>query len=337
MPAEVHSMEEQTTWKPHFSQVFGARSAELEQHEIEALMLEEESAEKSRRERRRALIVPREHGAWGLLLVPMITAAGIGLRASSNPFPFLLLLTAAITLFWLRTPLESYLGTSLVRAQSTEERRDVLFAAVYLAAIAALALAMLLRDGANPLLWYLGLAAGAAFGAQALVKTWKRSPRPSRPSEAGPARSKHSAMNSRMLSEIIGTVGLTAAAPAAYYVITGKLDSTAWMLWLVNLLFAGNQIHYVQLRIHSARVEGFGNKLAKGWAFVVGEMVMAGILLLMCSAGLMPWIALVAFVPLLLRGFIYFFQKPSPLLVRRLGWTELAQAVIFCILLVVTI
>jgi len=36
--------------------------------------------EKARRERRGALILPREQGAWGLLLVPLVTGAGAGLR-----------------------------------------------------------------------------------------------------------------------------------------------------------------------------------------------------------------------------------------------------------------
>src|SRR5206468_7354699 len=77
--------------------------------------------DKARRERRRALIIPREHGAWGLLVVPMITGAGVAFRQASHIFPLILLLTAALALFWLRTPLESFLGTSAMRAQTLEE------------------------------------------------------------------------------------------------------------------------------------------------------------------------------------------------------------------------
>src|SRR5579871_1542992 len=80
---------------------------------------------KARRERRRALIVPREHGAWGLLLVPMITGAGVAFRECSHIFPLILLSTAALALFWLRTPVESLLGTSVMRARSNEEYRAV--------------------------------------------------------------------------------------------------------------------------------------------------------------------------------------------------------------------
>jgi hypothetical protein len=267
-----------------------------------------------RSERRRALIIPREHGAWGLLFVPMVTGAGVAFRESSNIFPFVLLLTAALVLFWLRTPMESLLGTSAMRAQTADERREVMFVASYLGAVAALALTMLLWIGHHPFLWYIGAVAGLAFIAQAVFKKLGR--------------------RTRMLSEMLGTIGLTASAPAAYYVIAGKFGATAWMLWLANLLFAGDQIHYVQLKIHTARVEGFRNRLVRGWAFAVGQALMTAIITLACVSRLMPKYASLAFAPLLFRGWLYFIQQAKPLIVRRLGWNELAHAITFCVLLI---
>ena len=72
----------------------------------------DEATERSRRRRARALIVPREHGAWGLLLVPLVTGAGVAFRESTHVVPAVLLLLATLALFWLRTPVESLLGTS---------------------------------------------------------------------------------------------------------------------------------------------------------------------------------------------------------------------------------
>src|SRR5208282_765261 len=138
----------------------------------------------------------------------------------------------------------------------------------------------------------------------------------------------------RMLSEIVGTIGLTSSAAGAYYVVTGRFGATAWMLWLANLIFAGNQIHYVQLRLHTARVEGLRAKLARGWAFATGQAVMTVALTIACLGGLLPQFASLAFAPLLFRGWYYFIQKPSPLVVRTLGWNELKQAVAFCVLLI---
>jgi hypothetical protein len=283
-------------------------------HQAADLGPQDAATEKARRERRQALILPREHGAWGLLLVPMVTAAGVGFRESSHILPVLLLLTGALALFWLRTPVESLLGTSAMRAQTNAERREVAIVIAALAVVAFLALGTLLWAGRNPILWLIGIAAGIAFVGQGILKKRGRS--------------------TRMLSEIVGTIGLTASAPAAYYVITGKFGATAWMLWLANLIFAGNQIHYVQLRIHTARVEGLKNKLSRGWTFALGQFAMAVVLSAAAMRGFLPWITLFAFAPLLFRGWFYFFQKPGPLQVRKLGWSELSQAIAFCILFI---
>lgn len=283
-------------------------------HRLADLAPQDAATEKARRERRHALILPREHGAWGLLLVPMVTAAGVGFRESSHIVPVLLLLTGALALFWLRTPVESLLGTSAMRAQTNAERREVAIVIAALSAVAFLALGTLLWAGRNPILWLIGIAAGIAFVGQGILKKRGRS--------------------TRMLSEIVGTIGLTASAPAAYYVITGKFGATAWMLWLANLIFAGNQIHYVQLRIHTARVEGLKNKLSRGWTFALGQFAMAVVLSAAAIRGFLPWVAMLAFAPLLFRGWFYFFQKPGPLQVRKLGWSELSQAIAFCILFI---
>jgi len=292
----------------------------------------EAAVARARSERRRALIVPREHGAWGLLLVPMVTATGVAFRASHNVASLLLLLTATLALFWLRTTVESLLGTSVMRAQTADERRTVLLVIAGLGAVATASLATLLWAGQNPYLWFIGGAAGIALVAQALIRRmWRRSPQPALSLSKGErSRSTHSTQNLRMLSEIVGTIALTSTAPATCYVITGKFGATAWMLWLANLIFAGNQIHYVQLRIHTAKVEGPAARFAKGWAFALGQLFMALVLAAAAWRGLMPWIALLAFVPLMFRGWIYFFQSPRPLLVRQLGWSELRQAVSFC-------
>jgi len=274
----------------------------------------EVALEQARRERRRSLIVPREHGAWGLLLVPMVTGAGVAFRASVHVAPFLLLLTSALALFWLRTPVESLLGTSAMRAQTKEERRGVAIVIAGLSTVAAAALGILLWGGRNRDLWLVGAAAVVAFVGQTLLKKLGR--------------------RTRMLSEIVGTIGLTSLAPAAYYVVTGKFGATAWMLWLANLMFAGNQIHYVQLRIHTARIEGIRAKLAHGWAFAAGQAVMIGVLTVACVTGLLPVFASLAFAPLLFRGWFYFLKKPSPLAVRRLGWSELSQAAAFCVVFI---
>ena len=58
----------------------------------------------------RALVIPREHGAWGLLLVPLFTGVVAGYASEHRIWPLLLFTMAALSLFWLRTPSKASLA-----------------------------------------------------------------------------------------------------------------------------------------------------------------------------------------------------------------------------------
>lgn len=262
-----------------------------------------------------SLIAPREHGAWGLLLVPLATGGAIGLLAGGTGLPLVALTVATLALFWLRTPVESWLGTSLIRAQTPHERRTVGITILALAGVVAFALASLFWEGRNRELILLGLVAISAFVAQGLLRKLGR--------------------RTRMLDQVIGTLGLTVTAPAAYYVVTGQLNRESWLLWAANFLFAGNQIHFVQLRIHSARASSWSEKFQRGRSFLAGELLLATVLLFAWRFHFLSALAVLAFLPLLVRGAAWFFERQQSFAVRRLGWTELAHAVVFGILLVV--
>jgi hypothetical protein len=261
-----------------------------------------------------SLIIPREHGAWGLLLVPLATGGAIGLLAGGHGVTLLAFTVAAFALFWLRTPVESWLGTGLVRARTRQERRTVETTILILAAIVGFALPSLFWEGANRKLVLLGLFAMSAFVAQGLLRKLGR--------------------HTRMLAQVVGTLGLTVTAPAAYYVVTGQLNGKAWVLWLANFLFAGNQIHFVQIRIHSARGSSCSEKFKRGRSFLVGEVLLAAALLFAWRFHLLPWVAVLAFLPLLVRGITWFFERQKPCIVQKLGWAELAHAIVFGVWLI---
>ncbi len=265
------------------------------------------------KERRRALVVPREHGAWGMLLVPLVTGAAVGLLAGGRAAPVLLLTTAVLALFWLRTPTESWLGTSAVRVQTRQERQLVRGVILPLATIATVSLSALFWQGKNRELIWLGMIAGAAFAAQTFLKRTGRT--------------------TRMAAEVVGALALTSTAPAAYCVATGRLDARAWALWVVNWLFAADQIHFVWLRIRGARAAGLREKFAVGWSFLAGQILLGGMLALAYHLSWLPELTLIAFAPVLFRGFVWFAKRPQPIVVRRLGWTELAHALVFGVLL----
>ena len=138
----------------------------------------------------------------------------------------------------------------------------------------------------------------------------------------------------RTVAQIIGAAGLTAAAPAAYYVASGNLNRTAWSLWILNLLFAADQIEFVHLRIRAARVEKRVEKSALGRDFLTLQYLLMALLIAGCSGGLIHWYVSLAFLPVLWRGFAWFLSPFQPLMVHALGRRELAHAIVFGILLV---
>lgn len=268
------------------------------------------------RGRARLLVFPREHGAWGILLVPLVAGGWMGYQPGSLG-PLLLFTVAVLALFLLRTPLEAWLGGAAIRAHTAAERALARKAAGLYALLAMLAGFTLLRHGPAAGLLWLGMVAALCGFAQAGLRRLRR--------------------ETRVPAQVIGAVGLTATAPGAYYVAAGALDQTAYVLWLVNWLFAAHQIHYVHLRIGAAKARTRPEKFRAGRGFVITQSVLLGGLAGVAAASYAPPMLFLAFIPALVRAAVWFQQPQGTLSVRRLGFSELAQNIAFGVLVIVTL
>ncbi len=261
------------------------------------------------------MVIPREHGAWGMLLVPLVTGAVVASVLGVSVYALGLFAVAALALFWMRTPVEAWLGTTAIKAQAAQERATVLAVSVGLALLAVATIGGLFYLGLSRGLLFIGAVAAGAFGIQAVVKGLGRT--------------------GRMPAQIIGAIGLTSTSAAAYYVCTGVLDRTAIALWLANWLFAGDQVHFVQVRIRGSRLDSSGGKLRRAYGFFTGQIVLLIVVIGLARFGVFPRFAVLAFLPALVRGFSWFLRGAEPLNVHRLGFSELAQALVFGALLCV--
>lgn len=263
--------------------------------------------------RARALIIPREHGAWGLLLVPLFTGVVASFASPHHTWPLVLFTGAALFMFWLRTPVESLLGSGLITVQNPREKRAAVAATIVLAAASVGCLIGLMWPGRNLKLLLVGLVAASSFVIQAVLRKLGR--------------------DTRMASQLAGAVALTSTAPAAYYVGTGTLDARAFVLWLMNWLFAWNQIHFVQLSIHAARAATLSEKFIRGKVFFVAQTLVLAGLVFASLRRLVPPLVILAFLPIVVRGTWWFFRGPKPLDIKALGWSEMTQGAVFGILL----
>lgn len=250
-------------------------------------------------------------------MIPLLTGAVAGLVAGGRAWPLAPLTIAVLALFGLRTPAENWMGTVPTRARTPAEVRLVRTTVFVLAAIASAALIVLFWGRHNLSLLWIGAVAVAAFLGQAVIRrTWR---------------------GARMAAQLVGAAGLTAVAPAAYYAVTNHWNRTAGSLWVLNLLFAANQIQFVQLRIHAANAKLRAEKRSAGQAFLVAQLLL---IVTLAAGGVARfwngWVA-AAFLPVLWRGFAWFFARFRPLVVFRLGKSELAHAIAFGALLILAL
>jgi hypothetical protein len=236
--------------------------------------------------------MPREHGAWGILLIPFATAVGI---AGTWNLQVALLLVSVMCFYVART---SFL------------KQDTIWT-VFLLAGSAACLTPLLGVWH---LWWL-----AALGAAATPLAFRKTGR-------------------GVASQLIAVAGLTLTAPAAWYAATGNLDRHAWLLWGLNFLYFAGGVLYVKMHVAAAIRRKLFETAAEKIRWGATNLAFCGGLALcvvgLAMAHLIPWLATLAFAPVVVRAAIGVGRLSSTLHIKRLGWTEVAHSVVFGVLLV---
>lgn len=260
------------------------------------------------------LLVPREHGTWGLLLFPLISGTIVGFSVSSNASvkAALWFLLTTLSAFLIYQPLESLLGLSVIKARSRQQQHVAILSVIALAVIATVGVLELFQLHRGLVLGF-GMAALGCFCVRLLLGS-------SRPT--------------RVPRQLIGALGLSSAAAGAYYAASGRIDLTGILLWLASWFFAVGQIEYVHLRISAAQVRSRRQKIRLGVAVCFLHLFTIGASLTAAFAGFAPLLLTLAFVPSVIRVGIWLATPWRPLRVHILGVAELLQGLLFNILLV---
>lgn len=270
----------------------------------------------SARSWRRAIVLPREHGAWGMLILPLICGAAVGYAYGGRGWTNLAAACiAAIAVFLLRTPAEALLRTSIVRPANQFEKSVASCALAFCLAVITIAVLALSRTAIMPYLLPAGFAV-FAFAAQTMLRKLQR--------------------RNHTVNEITGAVVLSSGAYVSYYAITGRVDRMAISLWVLNSILSCDQVLYVRTRIAMLAGQTEANrKLSR--ARVIYALVSAlslGVLLLGAWYALFPFAAFAAFVPLICRSWWAGRFDPATPNLRATGWTEIGISMTSLFLLV---
>lgn len=250
-------------------------------------------------------MLPREHGAWAILIAPVL----VGLLGAPvfSPAAAILFVLGALAVFLVRVPLQALLA-------KPEDRRALGWLVFYAALAAGAFIPLILLMGCWKLLFF-AVPSGLLLAENL---TANRSGR------------RFSAFN-----EAAGVLGLCLGAPAAYYAASFQLDLRAWVLWLLCSAFFLGPIFYVKMaalqhravvdpaaraplavmRRRSAAYHGLALAGVGGWAFAGG----------LPAAAAIPFAA--SFVKTIMRG----SHAPERVDFKSLGYAEVGYSILFVV------
>jgi hypothetical protein len=255
------------------------------------------------------LKLPREHGAWGMLYVPLLLGTLVGGGFSSS---VLLLTLAATFLFVSREPALAWLRA---RQRGKDGRAGARALALYLGLAALPGAPLLLLRG------YWGLAPLAVAGLLLLALNLRGALRREERTIAG---------------EVLAIAGLTLTAPAAYYVASGgNWNGASFALWALSMAYFTSSVLYVKHRILTRTQHTEERDRARRHSALY-HGALAAVLLSTVAARMGDWLLFLAFAPVLGRAFWHLAWPSRELRLQRIGWLEVGYSVVFLTLVTIS-
>lgn len=132
-------------------------------------------------------------------------------------------------------------------------------------------------------------------------------------------------------SQVIGSLGLSLSAPAAYYVCTKGINEIAIFLWIICFFYQTGEIYFVRFLITKK------NSFKDFPKFLVFYLIVILLFLyfLRITNIIAPFI-LLSFLPSIIKFFIFQIDKFPKLTIKKVGLLELTHSIIFLILVILT-
>ncbi len=258
-------------------------------------------------------IVPREHGAWAVLYGAFIAGVGVAGQVTLPVGLFFVAVTAAALG---NGPLTILVRPAASPTWQADRGRALAWLAVY-GAIFGLAVLPLFLAYRLTFLTAFGMGAACFL----LVRAYLLRGRDDR----------------SLTGELLGAAGLSMVGPAAHAVATRAVEPVGALLWLLLFLFFASGVFYVRMRIRGMLARRPGATPAHQtafWSCLAYHLVLLVALPLLAVLHLVPWAILLAFAPALWRAAAGLRRQEGQLDLKRLGWSEVAQTLVFLLLLV---
>jgi hypothetical protein len=254
--------------------------------------------------------LPKEHGAWAVLYVPMLVGAAIAGELTWN---VLLLALSALGVFLSYVPIHAILRHLFVAPLPQERLREALvWSGVYLGFGVVFVVPLLLQGYTLLLIAIPG--AVALVGNFLLTRT----------------------VGKTILGDAVAVLGLSLSAVCSWYVVTGQITSEALVVWLLNLLFFLCSVFYVHMKIRASSVKqdiGPADRLSLGALNIAYHIVVIAVVTALAFYRFTKLYVLVAFLPMVVHALYGTFRLSRRVKFQRLGLLLLGQSILFGLLL----
>jgi hypothetical protein len=252
-------------------------------------------------------LIPKEHGAWVMWIMPLIIGA---VAAGQFVIETWLIFGACLSIFAARTALASAIR---LRRRSSSLSFKCMFAGLLELLIALGLVAPILLQG-QIVIVIVGFLAVLLLLADLW---WIR---------------EHAERN--LVAEFLGVAGFTLTAPAAYVASAKTWNFESFLLWLISFGYFVGSIFYVKLRVlrmvptekREPKKEILYTRLALGYVVIIISMT----LLFSILTWIPGWLVL-AFLPWSVHILWEVFGWQRKESIYRVGWTLVAHAVYFTI------
>lgn len=252
-------------------------------------------------------MLPREHGAWAILIAPILV--GLLGAPSFSPAAATLFSLGALAAFLSRTPLQALLA-------KPGDRRAQGWLAFYAALTAGAFLPLIVVLGCWKLLLF-AVPAGLLMAENL---------------NANKSGRRFSAFN-----EASGVMGLCLGAPAAYYAASFQLDARAWSLWLLCAAFFLGPIFYVKLAALQHRAVADKSALPSIAIMSRRSATYHGLALIAvvfwAAGGGIPALVVIPFAAALVKTLLRGARPPARVDFKSLGYAEVGYSTMFVVLL----
>lgn len=141
-------------------------------------------------------------------------------------------------------------------------------------------------------------------------------------------------------NELLSFAALCMTAPLAYYAATDELTTRTFSLWILCYLYYAGSVFYVKMNV-AARMKKNDVTTLKGKFSIARDALFyhsaALIAAFFLSAiSLAPRLSCLALIPSLWKVFARALNLNEPVPIKKLGWLEVAYALLFTFLLILS-